>query len=404
MVSESIFTKIIAFFLIFLYNLVNLLAILFVLLYCNLYFEEEILVLRENNIPVKDSFNIWFNKEKRKEFYTTSVILYKTTFNHNNKFPNIILKSDETTNRIYFSSANFSNPFEEKYGTLLIKFLNSNFSSFETAYNTFFCFYGFSILEEFYKNIPKVRLFKSKEDFYETYEPIFIEVKRRLKELQYLIKRCIDYMYNLNNNLEDKKYSPLEKYLTYVIKNNLFRYSTNIDVFYFQRFAHDTLNIAIQSITPKMVREHLGNRIIDVTDSPVFHTSYLSNLLYVSLLEIASNKDIKIKTCKNCGKYFIPIKDTEKYCDIVYYQNEQTCKTIGATNSYTKKRKSVEGIRLYRNNYQRRLMQAKRSDDNQVKLAFENWKTLAKSKIKEFNNKEISEDELRKWMKENKDI
>ena len=361
-------------------------------------------MLRENNIPVKDSFNIWFNKEKRKEFYTTSVILYKTTFNHNNKFPNIILKSDETTNRIYFSSANFSNPFEEKYGTLLIKFLNSNFSSFETAYNTFFCFYGFSILEEFYKDIPTARLFKSKENFYETYEPIFIEIKRRLKELQYLIKRCIDYMYNLNNNLEDKKYSPLEKYLTYVIKNNLFRYSTNIDVFYFQRFAHDTLNIAIQSITPKMVREHLGNRIIDVTDSPVFHTSYLSNLLYVSLLEIASNKDIKIKTCKNCGKYFIPIKDTEKYCDIVYYQNEQTCKTIGATNSYTKKRKSVEGIRLYRNNYQRRLMQAKRSDDNQVKLAFENWKTLAKSKIKEFNNKEISEDELRKWMKENKDI
>ena len=117
MVSESIFTKIIAFFVSFLYNSVNLLAILFILLYCNLYFEEEILVLRENNIPVKDSFNIWFNKEKRKEFYTTSVILYKATFNHNsnNKFSSIILKSNETTNEIYFSSANFSSPFEENY-------------------------------------------------------------------------------------------------------------------------------------------------------------------------------------------------------------------------------------------------------------------------------------------------
>ena len=127
-------------------------------------------MLRENNIPVKDSFNIWFNKEKRKEFYTTSVVLYKTTFNHvsDNKFPSIILKSNETTNEIYFSSANFSNPFEEKYGTLLVKFLNSNFSSFETAYDTFFCFYGLSILGEFYKDIPKARLFKSKEDFYET--------------------------------------------------------------------------------------------------------------------------------------------------------------------------------------------------------------------------------------------
>ena len=104
-------------------------------------------MLGENNIPVKDSFNIWFNKEKRKEFYTTSVVLYKTTFNHvaNNKFSSIILKLDEHVGEIYFTSANFNSPFEEKYGTLLVKFLNANFSSFETAYNTFFCFYGFSI-------------------------------------------------------------------------------------------------------------------------------------------------------------------------------------------------------------------------------------------------------------------
>ncbi len=363
-------------------------------------------MLKENNIPVKDGFNIWFNKEKRKEFYTTSVVLYKTTFNHvsNNKFPSIILKLDEHVGKIYFISANFNSPFEEKYGTFLIKFLNANFSSFETAYNTFFCFYGFSILKEFYTDIPKARLFKSKEEFYKTYEPIFIEIKRKLKELQYSMKRCIDYMYNLNNNLEDKNYSPFEKYLAYIIKNNVFRYSTNIDVFYYQQFAHDTLNIAAESITPKIVREHLENGIIDVNDSPVFHTSYLSNLLYVSLLEIASNKDIKIKTCKNCGKYFIPIKNTEKYCDISYYENEQICKTIGAANSYAKKRKTVEGIKFYRNNYQRRLMQAKRSNDEQVKLAFENWKSLAKSKIKEFNNNKISERELLYWMKDNKNL
>lgn len=361
-------------------------------------------MLRENNIPVKNSFNIWFNREKRKEFYTTSIILYRTAFNHNpnNKFSDIILKTNKATNEIYFTSANFNAPFEESYGSLLIKFLNANFLSFETAYDTFFCFYGFSILEEFYKNIPKVRLFKSEDDFLKTYEPIFIDIKHKLKELQYLIRRCIDYMYNLNNNLEDKNYSSFEKYLTYVIKNNLFRYSTNIDVFYFQQFAHDTLNIAVESITPKIVREHLENGIIDVNDSPVFHTSYLSNILYVSLLEIASNKDIKIKTCKNCGKYFIPVKNTEKYCDITYYENETICKMIGATNSYTKKRKSVEGIKFYRNNYQRRLMQVKRSDNEQVNLAFENWKLLAKTKIKEFNNNEISADELLKWMKENK--
>ncbi len=361
-------------------------------------------MLRENNIPVKDSFNIWFNRENRKEFYTTSMIMYKTTFNHNynNRFPNILLKSDNTSKEIYFTSSNFKEPFEENYGTFLIRFINADFSSFGNAYLTFFCFYGFTILQEFYKDIPNLQSYKTENDFIKTYEPIFFKIKPKLKELQYLVKKCIHYMYNLNNNLKDKNYSSFERYLTYTISNNVFKYSTNIEVFYFQLFAHDTLNIASQSITPKIVSEHLENGIITINDSAVFHTSYLSNILYVSLTEIASNENVKIKVCKNCGKYFIPIKNTEKYCDITYYQNETTCKIIGATNSYSKKRNSVEGIKFYRNNYQRRLMQSKRSDDKQVKLAFENWKQLAKLKIKAFNNNEISEDELLEWMKENK--
>lgn len=102
--------------------------------------------------------------------------------------------------------------------------------------------------------------------------------------------------------------------------------------------------------------------------------------MYVSLREIASNESVTIKICKNCGKYFIPVKTTEKYCDIIYYQNKQTCKINGANNSYSKKRKSVEGIRLYRNNYQKRLVQVKRANNEQIKLAFENWKQLAKLK------------------------
>ena len=77
---------------------------------------------------------------------------------------------------------------------------------------------------------------------------------------------------------------------------------------------------------------------------------------------------------------------------------------IGANNSYTKKKNSVEGIKFYRNNYQKRSMQAKRSDDKQVKLAFEKWKQYAKSKIKQFNNNQISENDLLEWMKENKNI
>ena len=47
-------------------------------------------------------------------------------------------------------------------------------------------------------------------------------------------------------------------------------------------------------------------------------------------------------------------------------------------------------------------MQVKRSNDEQVKIAFENWKKLAKEKIKECNNNQISEEELFEWMTKNK--
>lgn len=61
-------------------------------------------MLRENSIPVKNSFNIWFNRSKRKEFYTTSVSLYKTTINRdsNNRFPNVILNSNDVGGRYLF--------------------------------------------------------------------------------------------------------------------------------------------------------------------------------------------------------------------------------------------------------------------------------------------------------------
>ena len=237
------------------------------------------------NISNTDDFNIWFNKEKRKEFYTASTIMYNTTFNYNSnsKLHNIILKSKESYNlfkdeNIYFSTCNFDNPFVDNYGTFLIRFINADFSSFRTGYFTFFCFYGFSILKEFYENISKPKLFNSASEFINTYQPIFNIIKFKLRHLQSQIRKCVDYMYNLNNNSKDKNYSPLEKYLSYSISNNMFKYSTNIEVFYFQLFAHNTLNIASQSISPKIVREHLENGVININDSAVFHTSYLSNV------------------------------------------------------------------------------------------------------------------------------
>lgn len=81
-------------------------------------------------------------------------------------------------------------------------------------------------------------------------------------------------------------------------------------------------------------------------------------------------------------KHFIQLKNTEKYCDIEYYKDEATCKKICANSSYYKKRNTIERIKFYGNNYQRRLMQIKKSNDEQIKITFENWKNLPEKKLR----------------------
>ena len=77
---------------------------------------------------------------------------------------------------------------------------------------------------------------------------------------------------------------------------------------------------------------------------------------------------------------------------------------MGANHSYYKKRNTIEGIKFYRNNYQRRLMQVKRSNNKHVKIDFENWKKLAREEIKEFNKNKISEEDLLEWIIINKKL
>ena len=50
-------------------------------------------------------------------------------------------------------------------------------------------------------------------------------------------------------------------------------------------------------------------------------------------------------------------------------------------------------------NISKKLMYAKRSENENIKHKFDNWKKLAKEKVKEFNNGVISENELIDWLK-----
>lgn len=238
------------------------------------------------------------------------------------------------------------------------------------------------------------------QEFKDTYKDIFDQSKIKLKELQNNIRLCVNHTYNLKRQDKYKNSSYITKFIAYSINKNLFKYATNINVYYNINYAYKVNDIKATNITPLAVKEKIDDRIINPTESNIYNSEYISNLVYLSLNEIVTNSNVSIGICQNCGKYFISYKKApEKYCRITYSENEEICKDIGIQVTYKKKQKQNPCLSLYRKTYQKKLMYAKRSENENIKHKFDNWKKLAKEKVKEFNNGVISENELIDWLK-----
>ena len=104
---------------------------------------------------VSEDFYIWFNIKEKEEYYSTPLYLYNVLRKYTDKENDEEKKRDET--RVYLKLEKdisktklnrkkeiIKHPstiyihYAESIGILLINFLNADFSSFASAYNTFF--------------------------------------------------------------------------------------------------------------------------------------------------------------------------------------------------------------------------------------------------------------------------
>ena len=123
-------------------------------------------------------------------------------------------------------------PFVERLGLLLLKFLNANLSTYETAYKDFFYAYGFELLKDLDKNY-KFEL-KGKYGDDETYlketKKIYNNLKNQLLYVQENIKDAVNYIYNINENEDLKPFTHSQRYAVYLIKRKgkLYSYIKNV--------------------------------------------------------------------------------------------------------------------------------------------------------------------------------
>ena len=329
-----------------------------------------------------DDFYFWFNTETKKEYYATPLYFYNG------------LKHPAS---IYF-------PFYEKFGLLLLRFLNADLSNYEVAYKSFFYAYGFEILRDLDENYKFELLnnYGSDENYLKATNKIFEDLQQNLIDLQQELIKAVTYIYNLDNDSSLEKYTYSERFAVYLIKRmgKLYTYYKN-DFIMRDSYSRKYQEIGKNSEYDLLDTLKEKNMVLSMSDT--HKSTDLSSICYAILEELSKTPNYPIKKCQNCGMYFIPTsKVDEIYCDYPK-ENSKSCRDLGAFQSYTERLKQNKAMGEYRRTYQQKFMQVRKNKENK-KLAedFENWKKQAKEKISQMKKGKLTENEVYEWILKNK--
>ena len=353
-----------------------------------------------------DNFYFWFNTETKKEYYATPLYFYKADFHldYDNKVRDVYYKETEMTDNGLKHPASIYFPFHEKFGLLLLRFLNADLSNYESANKTFFYAYGFEIL----RDLDKDYKFELKQNYGNNVEylkvttKIFDDFKENLLDLQQELINAVTYIYNLDNNKLLEKYTYSERFAVYLIKRmgKLYTYYKN-DFIMRDSYSRKYQEIGNNSEYDLLETLQTKKQVLSMSDTHM--SNDLSSICYAILEELSKTPNYPIKKCQNCGMYFIPnAKTDEIYCDYPK-ENSKPCRDLGAFQSYTERLKNNKAMGEYRRTYQQKFMQV-RKDKNNTKLTkdFETWKKKAKEKINDMKKGKLTEKQVYEWILKNK--
>lgn len=96
----------------------------------------------------------------------------------------------------------------------------------------------------------------------------------------------------------------------------------------------------------------------------------------IAIVQYYLAKQIIIKRCKNCDRFFIPSRLSQDYCDyIAPHYTDKTCRDIGAIKNFAEKKSEDEAYQLYSKYYKRVYRYV--STGKLSKEDFQNWNISA---------------------------
>ena len=231
--------------------------------------------------------------------------------------------------------------------------------------------------------------------------------------LQKALRDVINFSYNINEEKYLNGLTPTQRYYIYVHSYKedsymeLFKYLT--DVSFSQEFDFSEYDKSIkesnfnspESLSKYIKNECKKNKNFQIKNYMYSFSSLLSAYYFCVLYFVENN--IPIKTCKNCGRYFIPENRVSSvYCNRIF-ENNKTCKEVGANNAYKEKLKKDEINLLYRKTLSAKKMLANRNPDIPMYLEkYEAWKSEANQYKKNIKSGKKTEEEFKQWLENTK--
>jgi len=153
------------------------------------------------------------------------------------------------------------------------------------------------------------------------------------------------------------------------------------------------------SVTPDYVME-LIQAVAETAEDSECHTYLIAQLEDLLSYEIygMTQDGMRIKRCKNCGRYFIVDKGNVEYCDRIAAGESKPCNEIGKVRTYEQKiAKGGSAMALYRKAYKTHF--ARIRTGAMTKEEFDVWKGAATVKRLLVESGDMSLDEYAVWLK-----
>lgn len=292
----------------------------------------------------------------------------------------------------------------------LLDFISYDFDVFNDYLLFFINFFDYFIDKLDDNDIKHIELdtLYSVSEVVEIAKKYYDKEKGNLIYYQSLFKKCINFVYKIDNPFDMKYLTHKQIFFLY---NQLYQdtfaefkhdfHSTDLLDYQYNDFPLRKEEIGLEDIfTLISAIEKIDPTGRKLNSLQQFETTNLFTSFYITLFNVVAVNKMHIKICGNCGRYFITHKETVTYCDRII-ENKLTCKDIGNKEYQKRKLENDTTYEKYRKIGSRKKLRATRNPKIDIyQKDLEQYRKIGKQMYKDVCSGKISNEEFAKWVDE----